>query len=74
MSWATLILAGLKMLTSIMGYLNDKKLIQAGEDKAIAAASLELLQRTAEGKRLREHVRSLSDTQEDDLWERMLKQ
>jgi hypothetical protein len=74
MSWATLVLAGLKMVSAMLTYLNDRKLIQAGEDKIIAAASLELLGRTAEGKRLREHVRSLSDKEEDDLWERMLKQ
>jgi len=71
MSWASIILTGLKLLSSIMSYLNDKRMIQAGEDRAIARASMELLQQTAEGKALREHIKSLSDQEAADLWDRM---
>jgi len=72
-SWASIILTGLKLLMSIMSYLNDRKMIQAGEDRAIARASLELLEQTQEGKALREHVKGLSDTEAADLWDRMSK-
>jgi len=70
-SWASIILTGLKLLTSIMGYLNDRRMIQAGEDRAIARASLELLEQTAEGKALREQIKNLTDQEASDLWDRM---
>jgi hypothetical protein len=73
MSWISLIVTGLKLLTSIMNYLNDKRLIQAGEDRAVARAALELLEKTQQGKELRERVKGLSDQEAADLWERMSK-
>ena len=71
MSWVSIILTGLKLLTSLLNYLNDKRLIQAGEDKAVARAALELLEQTAEGKALRDSIKSLSDQEAADLWDRM---
>ena len=73
MSWISLIVTGLKLLTSIMAYLNDKRLIQAGEDKAVARAALELLEKTQQGKELRERVKGLSDQEASDLWDSMRK-
>ena len=73
MSWVSIIVTGLKLLTSIMAYLNDKRLIQAGEDRAVARAALELLEKTQQGKELRERVKGLSDQEAADLWERMSK-
>jgi len=70
-SWVSIILTGLKLLTSLLNYLNDKRLIQAGEDKAVARAALELLEQTAEGKALRDSIKSLSDQEAADLWDRM---
>lgn len=74
MTWASLVLTGLKIVMEIFTYLKSKELIKEGEDKAIAAATLVLLERTESGKRIREHVRSLSDADAESLWERMLKQ
>ena len=71
MSWISIILTSLKLLTSLLNYLNDKRLIQAGEDKAVARAALELLEQTAEGKALRDSIKSLSDQEAADLWDRM---
>jgi hypothetical protein len=73
MSWASIILMGLRIVSEMMNYLNDRKLIKEGEDKAIAAAALSLLERTAQGKALRDHVKSLTVAEEDDLWDRMSK-
>lgn len=73
MSWASIVLGGLKILMSIFEYLNSRQLIKAGEDKAIAAAAMELLERTERGKALRERVRLLTLDEENDLWEAMLK-
>jgi hypothetical protein len=73
MSWVSIIVTGLKLLTSIMAYLNDKRLIQAGEDRAVARAALELLEKTQQGKELRERVKGLSDQEAANLWERMSK-
>lgn len=74
MSWASLIVGGLKVLLSVMTYLNERKLIQAGEDKAIAQMALQLVERTEHGKALREQVKAMTPTEEQDLWDRMTKQ
>ncbi len=73
MSWATLIIQGIKILAAVLSYLNERKLIKEGEDKAIAAMALELLERTESGKALREHVKGLTIAEEEDLWNRMVK-
>lgn len=56
-----------------MQWMHDRDMIQAGQDKAVAAAAMEVLETTAEGKRLREHVKTLDIPGEDKLWDEMLK-
>lgn len=71
MNWIDIILSGVKLAISIMTYLNDRQLLKAGEDKAVARMALELLEQTAEGKALRDSIRGLSDPEVADLWDRM---
>lgn len=73
MSWASIILTGLNLLSSLMNYFNEKNLIKQGEDKAIAKASLLLLEMTEEGKNIRERINKLSDSESEELWDRMTK-
>jgi len=72
-TWASLVLLGLRIVSETLTYLNQRKLIKEGEDKAIASATLQLLERTEEGKRLREYVKGQTQAEEDDLWDRMTK-
>ena len=71
MNWISIVLSGIKLAISIMTYLNDRQLLKAGEDKAVARMALELLEQTAEGKALRDSVKGLSDEEAADLWDRM---
>lgn len=73
MSWGSLLVYALQLLVSILSWMNAKKLIKAGEDAAIARASLEVLEATNEGKRLHSLIQGLSDDEADDLWQRMLR-
>lgn len=72
MSWATIILTGLKILLALLDRANQNNLIKAGEDKQIAEASVRILEATQHGKRIRENIKKLSDEQADSLWEDML--
>lgn len=67
MPWASIILAGLKLVFALIDYAKNNQLIKAGEDKQIALQSMELLRRTDEGKMLMERLDALSDRERDDL-------
>lgn len=71
MNWASLILPVLKLALALFSWAQSRQLIKAGEDAAVAKAALELLDKTEEGKRLRERIRSLSDSEADDLLDRI---
>jgi len=71
MTWGSLILAGLRIILALITGANNRKLIQAGEDKKMAQTALQILEATEEGKKIREHIRALSDSEADDLWDRM---
>lgn len=68
-----IVLTLLGFAKSLMQWLHDRRMIQAGEDAAVARAALAVLETTAEGKRLRDHVKTLETAEEDALWDRMLK-
>ena len=72
MTWASFILALLKLATSLVGWMRDRNLIQQGQDQAIAKASLEVLEATASGKEIRERIRGLDDDSADALWSQMI--
>lgn len=71
MAWAELILAGIKAVLAVLNWMQDRQLIKAGEDAAIAKAALDLLDKTEAGKRLREHIRALTAEEVDDLLDRI---
>ena len=73
MSWASLIVTSLGILSTLMKWAADRKAIDAAEEIVIAKATMELLQQTEEGKKLRELVRNLDDVEADELWDRMVK-
>ena len=71
--WLNIVLMLVQAAQALFGWLRDRQLIKAGEDAAVARAALALLETTQEGKRLRDYVKTLEPTEEDALWDRMLK-
>jgi hypothetical protein len=71
--WFQLLMLLLRAAFGLFMWLRDRQLIKQGEDAAVARAAKALLESTAKGKALRDHVKSLSQTEEDDLWDRMVK-
>jgi hypothetical protein len=65
LTWASLALAVLKLINSVMGYFNQEALIQSGHDKAIAEVSAEIMKKTAAGKSILEKVNAMSDDEVD---------
>jgi hypothetical protein len=66
LTWASLALAVLKLVNTIMGYLDRDALIKSGYDKAIADVGQDILSKTATGKAIMEKVNALSDGEVDD--------
>lgn len=74
MNWAALVLALLKAATSLVGWLRERQALEAGRDKEIARAALDVLGATAQGKELRDRVMAMTDPEAEELWRRMLEQ
>jgi len=55
-----------------MAWAKERQALKTGEDAALARAAVELLELTEAGKALREKIRTLSDTEAEELWKRML--
>lgn len=72
--WLGILNLLLQAASALFGWLRDRQLIKAGNDAAVAKAALEILEKTQQGKELREHIQSLEDAEADALWDRMLKQ
>jgi hypothetical protein len=72
MSWSSVLVSGLKLILVFTEYLNNRQLLTAGQDKAVAEASVRVLEATKHGKHLREMIRGLSDEESKSLWEDML--
>jgi len=66
MTWLSLALTLLKIVSSIMTWAREQSLIDEGYDKAIAETTQEILRKTAIGKQLMEQVDAMSDSQVDD--------
>jgi hypothetical protein len=74
MSWVSLVLNLLKLSASLITWLREKQMMQAGQDKEVARAALEVLNRTAEGKALRDRIMAMSDPEAEELWQRMIRE
>lgn len=64
-TYASLILAILKVINSFMDYVNRKDLMQAGADAEIAKTSASILRKTQAGKAIMEKVDAMSDADVD---------
>lgn len=71
-TWVTLAVGLLKLANSLIGWLNQRKMIQAGEDRIIASTALAIFQETQSGKELRELIDNLENDEALQLWDRML--
>lgn len=71
-TWLNLIMLFLRLADSLFTWARDRQLIQQGEEKAVARGAARVLERTKQGKAIREKVDSLSDAEEDALWDAML--
>lgn len=69
MRWVSLAIAALKVITSLIKFLSDRKMIRAGEDRAIARQATAILESTQHGKKLRDKVKALNDEEAAQLWD-----
>lgn len=71
MSWGSLALALVQLALTLVAWAKEKQTLAAGQDKAIAAAALQLLEVTEEGRQLRARVMAMTDPEAEALWRRM---
>ena len=71
-TWLTIAVTLLKLASSLIGWLKERDMIRAGEDKIIASTALAIFQETQAGKELREHIINLEEDEALALWDRML--
>ena len=74
MSWISIVLTVLRLAEFLANYFREQKLIKQGEDAAIARAAAKVLARTEQGRKLRDKIDTLPDTEEKALWDQMLKE
>lgn len=65
MTWLSLIIAVLKVVSAIMDWVNREELMQAGYDQAIAEVSAAILKKTVAGRAMMEKVNAMSDAEVD---------
>lgn len=68
----SMILTMLKLALAIVTWLQQRKTLQAGHDKAIAEAAANILVTTETGKKLREDSRKATDEDADKLWDELI--
>lgn len=66
MSWVSLALTLLKIVSTIMTWARERELIDKGYDQAVADAAAEIMKKTAAGKAMLEKVNAMSDSEVDD--------
>lgn len=67
MSWASIILALLKIANILLTTAQQNKWIGVGEDREIAKQSAAILKKTADARKTLEAVSALDDKQVDDI-------
>lgn len=65
MTWLSLALALLKFVNSIMNWARERELIDKGYDKAIAAVTQSIFEKTTAGKAIMEKVNAMSPADVD---------
>lgn len=66
MSWVSLALTLLKIVSTIMTWARERELIDKGYDQAVADAAAEIMKKTVAGKAMLEKVNAMSDSEVDD--------
>jgi hypothetical protein len=66
MTWLSLALTLLKVVSTIMNWARERELITEGYDQAIAKESQEIMRKTATGKAILDKVNAMSDAEVDD--------
>jgi hypothetical protein len=72
MNWSSLIISLIRLAIALTVWVREKDLLKAGQDQAIAKASLEMLEATKRGQAIREAIASLDDQSANKLWESMI--
>lgn len=72
MSWVGIIGALLNFVLTLLKYAQEKNLIDAGYDKAVAKQALDVLEATRAGTELRDKIAAMSDQEAEELWRRMV--
>jgi hypothetical protein len=72
MNWSSLIISLIRLAIALTAWTREKGLLKAGQDQAIAKASLEMLEATKRGQAIREAIASLDDQSASKLWESMI--
>ena len=72
MTWLKILPTALSIILTILKWAQERQLLKAGEDQAVAKAALEILETTRAGKELREKIRTLPDDTSDKLWDDMI--
>jgi hypothetical protein len=66
LTYVSLILAILKLINTLMDYVNKEALMKAGADAEIAKTSAAILRKTQAGKAIMEKVDAMSNKEVDD--------
>ncbi len=72
MSWISALSTLMQLALTILKWTQQRQLLKAGEDAAVAKAALEILENTEAGKELRQKIRALDDDKSNQLWDDML--
>lgn len=67
-AWTGLITLGLQIALALLQFANNRKLLDAGRDREVAAAALRVLDNTHAGKILRDKIKQLDDDESKALW------
>jgi hypothetical protein len=65
MSWISLAITLLKIVSNIMTYARERELISQGQDEVIAEVTRSIFEKTTAGKAIMERVNGLSDEEVD---------
>ena len=66
MSYVKIVLLGLQIITSLIRYLEEKRLISEGEQQEIARELARAAEIAARAKKIRDHVGKKTDAEIDD--------
>lgn len=67
MSWISLAVNLMKLASLIIGEIRVQRAFNAGEDKAVAEASLAILRKTEQGKQIDAAIAAMSDADRKKL-------